>query len=147
METSFDLERQKAINLENELKLSQTQNTLRQRTTWLYSSIIGMITLLIIGWLYFSNMKKKRELQQQFIQRQEAEHQVMLLQEHNAGQEKERTRISRELHDNIGGLLVAAKLQLQNTDGESGVQVEKVNTIIEKAQSGSPINQSSPGTN
>ncbi len=113
LETSFDLQRQKAQNLEKELELNQTQNALQRRTTLLYLSLGGLLILFTIGILANSNYKRKKQLQNQLIQQKEAEHQVLLLREHNAGEEKERSRMSRELHDNIGGLLAAAKLHLE----------------------------------
>ncbi|NND08876.1 MAG: hypothetical protein HKN87_21090 [Saprospiraceae bacterium] len=132
LETSFDLQRQKALNLENQLKLTETESALRSRTTMLYFSIGGILSLLLIGGLAYSNFRRKKQLQQQMIQQKEAAHQLSLMQEHNAGEEKERKRISRELHDNIGGLLAAAKLHLGTIHAEDEKSLQKVTSIIDK---------------
>ena len=132
LETSFDLQRQKALNLENQLKLTETESALQTRTTMLYFSIGGILSLLLIGGLAYSNFQRKKQLRQQMIQQKEAEHQLSLMREHNAGEEKERKRISRELHDNIGGLLAAAKLHLGTIQAEDQTSLQKVAFIIDK---------------
>lgn len=139
LETQFDLQRQKSLNLEKELELTQTRTALKTRTSWLYTSLGGLLVTLIIGGLVITNYRRKKQLQDQVMRQKEAEQKVLLLQEHNAGEEKERMRISRELHDNIGGLLAAARLHLSALDGDVadashlGSPYHKVSEILDKA--------------
>ncbi|WP_236976151.1 ATP-binding protein [Membranihabitans maritimus] len=137
LETNFELQRQKALNLEKELELSNTRNELESRTNWLYLSLGGFLISLVIGGLIISNYRRKKALQDRVLQQKEAEQKVLLLQEYSAGEEKERMRISRELHDNIGGLLAAAKLHISamGTDTENGIiePYGKISEIVEKA--------------
>jgi two-component system, NarL family, sensor kinase len=87
--------------------------------------IIAFLSTLIIGILLFNRfkLKKHEELSLQLIVQQELRSKAMIETE-----EKERTRIARELHDGIGQQLSAAKLNI------AGLQAAiKTNTTEEKA--------------
>lgn len=83
---------------------------------------IGSITvLLVLGYLGYLNMRKGKQLhrQQQQIQQQkihdlEKDKQLLTIDAMLKGQEEERSRIAKELHDGLGGLLSGTKLSFMN---------------------------------
>jgi len=101
-----------------ELKLIQIKKTNRHLIGF---SIIFIIFSIAISFLALKNSRKKRQLA---IQQKELEIQrnLTLLKEQelttiNAmvdGQEKERTRIAEDLHDNLGSVLATLKLHFEN---------------------------------
>ncbi len=88
-------------------QLTLTQNESRIRLLLGGASALGvsLLGLLLI-------MVQRRKINRQTILQLEQEKEVSGLKAMMAGEEKERTRIAKELHDGLGGLLSAAKLQL-----------------------------------
>jgi two-component system NarL family sensor kinase len=84
-------------------------------------SLMGviMLSLLIVAALsyqFYRSGRKLLEQQQRLhefeVERIRQEHQISLLSAMLEGQEQERTRLARDLHDGLGGLLSGIKLQL-----------------------------------
>lgn len=81
----------------------------------------ALAVLALIGFLIYKNMKRKQKLvaQERKIELQERDkllkdHELATIDALIAGQEKERERIARDLHDNIGANLAAVKLQFKH---------------------------------
>jgi signal transduction histidine kinase len=91
---------------EKELKLAQQQLEIDRRNKWIiYAS---SLVAVLIGLLIFSqkiNRQKRKTM--------ETLHRSNLLEAQLAGEEEERSRTARELHDGVASILSAAKLQLQ----------------------------------
>lgn len=85
---------------------------LRQKNTW-NGILIGSTALLaLILFLLFRNFRQRRQLQEKRIRELEQEKQLSATQSLLRGQEEERNRLARDLHDGLGGLLSGVKLQL-----------------------------------
>lgn len=95
---------------ENQIRLHEA--TIRQKNTLNYVLISGAVALLIIFILSYLNYRNKQKLQQQRISELETEKQLLATQSLLKGQEDERSRLAKDLHDGLGGLLSGVKLQL-----------------------------------
>lgn len=85
--------------------------------------IVGMIGmfLLALGVVFFFLVYQRRLLRQQKEhQEKEAEYQQKLLRASLLSQEKERSRIGKDLHDGVGAMLSTTKLYLRNIDAKTG---------------------------
>lgn len=89
----------------------------RQRTIIIYSSFAILLLIVIAAYIYRSQ-KKKQQVQRK-LQEQEKElvEQKAIL----AGKDKERDRLSRELHDGLGGALASIKLRLSNQNEQESL--------------------------
>lgn len=83
--------------------------------------IASAVTLLIISLLGYRNFKNKQrvtqqqqELQQQKIAELEKDKQLYAIDAMLKGQEEERSRIAKDLHDGLGGMLSGTKLSFIN---------------------------------
>lgn len=81
--------------------------------------VVIMFSLLVVAalsYLFYRNGRKLLEQQRQLhefeVERIRQEHKISLLSAMLEGQEKERTRLARDLHDGLGGLLSGIKLEL-----------------------------------
>jgi signal transduction histidine kinase len=86
-------------------------------------NIVGMfvvVFILLTGALVliFSSLKRKRLLADQLIIQLQKDKQLEATQAVLRGEVSERTRIARDLHDGLGGLLFGAKLILGNVKGK-----------------------------
>ena len=98
---------QKDKELQN-AKLTKEKST---RNIILYSSIAILVPVIALLIVYHQKLSAQKELHK----KEKEINDLKLIQASIEGQEKERTRISEELHDSICGNLAAIKLQLNNT--------------------------------
>lgn len=120
---------------ETERNLQQIKLLEKEKQTSRLTSIIGAVVLgLIIIVLVFSyySIRQKRKIDRQNLdlveQRiRELEKDRQLLASHAViqGEETERQRMARDLHDGLGGMLSAVKLQLSSLKGKFMVPFEK----------------------
>lgn len=110
----------------NQLKISRQENFIRKKNIWIGGVSSGALFLIVLFLSFYRTNRHKRRAQSkqiQFLQQeQEAlQHRQAILnqkQEINQlravieGEEKERSRIGRELHDGIGGMLSAINMNL-----------------------------------
>jgi len=86
-------------NIGKPLKLSIISKTFFYKTWWFVSLLV--LSFLALGYYYYRQLKQKQKLQTQVTQN-------LII-----GQENERTRLARELHDSIGQQLVLLKKKTQ----------------------------------
>ncbi|MFV0606090.1 MAG: tetratricopeptide repeat protein [Niabella sp.] len=110
---------QSTINTEKKFELDKKNTQLKlqeasitQKNTLNYILIGGAVALLTILLLSYRNYNHRRKLQQQRITELETEKQLLATQSLLKGQEDERARVAKDLHDGLGGLLSGVKLQL-----------------------------------
>ncbi|HOZ68115.1 MAG TPA: tetratricopeptide repeat protein [Chitinophagaceae bacterium] len=97
---------------QKEQQLLLQQSSIRQKSMLNYVFIGSTIALLLISLLTYRNYRQKRKLSDQRIADLEREKQLSATQSLLRGQEEERNRMARDLHDGLGGLLSGVKLQL-----------------------------------
>jgi two-component system NarL family sensor kinase len=98
--------------LEAEKKLNQL--SIRQKNILNYILIGAAATLLIISLLSYRNYKQKQKLQQVRISELETEKQLTATEAVLKGEEQERTRLAKDLHDGLGGMLSGIKHSFGN---------------------------------
>lgn len=103
------LERQFETTKKDNLLL-QNQITIEQQKQWIWGGLLGillLISLLAMLWQYQKNKKKQHE--QSLLQLQQAQ-EMKTMKALITGEENERSRIAKELHDSVGGLLSTVRL-------------------------------------
>ena len=78
---------------------------------------VGAGALLIILLLSYLNYKHRQNLQQTKIEELETEKQLAATASVLKGEEQERTRLAKDLHDGLGGMLSGIKFSLNNMKG------------------------------
>ncbi len=103
----------------------------RQRSMLNFVLISSTLALLLIGFLGYINYKNRakigkqdRELQSQKIAELEKDSQLLVINAMLKGQEEERSRIAKDLHDGVGGALSGIKLSLMNIKGKLALSRE-----------------------
>lgn len=105
LETRFQLEKK-----ESTIALQQSQISRKNLlNAILTGSAIALVIILVLG---YRNYTHRRKLQQQRIADLETEKQLLATQSLLKGQEDERNRLAKDLHDGLGGMLSGVKLQL-----------------------------------
>jgi len=100
---------------DSQIKLQKAQLEQKNILNWV---LIGSaITLFIFSFLVYRNYKQKQKLQQQRINELETERQLTATEAVLKGEEQERTRLARDLHDGLGGMLSGIKYSLNTMKG------------------------------
>lgn len=110
MEVKYETEKKEA-----QIKLQQQQ--LQQKIIQNYLLIGGAIALLLITLLGYRNYRNRQKLQQIRIDELEKEKQLTATEAVLKGEEQERTRLAKDLHDGLGGMLSGIKYALSNMKG------------------------------
>lgn len=105
MEVKYETEKKEA-----QIKLQQA--SIRQKNTLNYILLGSAAALTIILLMGYRNYRHKQKLQKAKIAELETEKQLLATQSLLKGQEDERSRLAKDLHDGLGGLLSGVKLQL-----------------------------------
>jgi two-component system, NarL family, sensor kinase len=95
--------------------------SIKQKSTLNYFLIGSLAALLVVGFLGYRNFRNRQqlakqqdELQQQRIRELEKDKQLVAVDSMLQGQEEERSRLAKDLHDGLGGLLSGVKFSLSN---------------------------------
>ncbi|MFT3822887.1 MAG: sensor histidine kinase [Chitinophagaceae bacterium] len=97
---------------EDKIKLQQQQ--LRQQSILNYCLIAGATALLVISLMGYRNYRNRQKLQQVRIDELETEKKLTATEAVLKGEEQERTRLAKDLHDGLGGMLSGIKFSLNN---------------------------------
>lgn len=103
-----------------ELKLSNTEHELevaQHNRILVVGGIIASCFILLLGTLYYIS-RQKRLIAEKEKQSLEQQQQVISLQAMINGQETERTRIAKDLHDSMGGTFSTIKMHLSTLEHE-----------------------------
>ena len=93
---------------ENEIIKLNAKN--KQKSTINTFLLIAAIGLILFGLLAYRNFTNKQKLQQAKINELEKDKQLQTIDAMLQGQEEERSRIAKDLHDGLGGMLSGTKL-------------------------------------
>lgn len=88
-------------------------NKIKQKNIFIIGVLVLFVFLAILLMMWRKRNMHKQRLQQQNIENLQQKIKIERLNATIAGEEKERTRIARELHDGIGGLLTGAKMSFE----------------------------------
>jgi signal transduction histidine kinase len=110
LEMKYQSEKKDRNLAEKKLRLAKKDFQLQQKNIWIGVFLSGVILLLIVFVLIWQKLKHRHHLQQQQLQTMGIEKTVEVLEAMMQGEEKERTRLSKDLHDGVGGLLSAVKM-------------------------------------
>jgi two-component system NarL family sensor kinase len=117
LEKKYETEKKETQIKQLEAEKKVQQLSLRQKNTLNAILIGGVAALLVISLLLYRNYKHKQKLQQQRINELETEKHLTATEAVLKGEEQERTRLAKDLHDGLGGMLSGIKYSFQTMKG------------------------------
>ncbi len=99
--------------VQRELTIAQVNEKVRNRNSLIAAIIVALLFLGLILFMWRRRNLHKQKLQQRNIENLQQKIKIERLNATIAGEEKERTRIARELHDGVAGLITAAKMNFE----------------------------------
>jgi signal transduction histidine kinase len=100
-----------------EIQLLSQEKTIRHKNLLNYLLAGSVLSIVLIFFLSYRTYHQKQKLQQQKITELEREKKLAATEAVLKGEEKERTRLARDLHDGLGGMLSGIKYSFQNMKG------------------------------
>lgn len=127
LETQYQTEKQARENLKLRTENAESKLALTEATNQRNALVAVVLVLVLMALLTFSWLRQRAQQRRQLERiRQEQERLSAVI----LGQEAERKRIASELHDGIGQLLSAVKLQVSSLANESPSS-EKLETVLQ----------------
>lgn len=100
---------------DNQIKLQES--SIKRKNILNYALFALAAALLMITALGFRTFKQRQKIQKQRITELETEKQLTATEAVLKGEEQERTRLAKDLHDGLGGMLSGIKLSLNHMKG------------------------------
>lgn len=133
----------KYLTVEKDYQIAQQNIQLLQTEKRRNQLLFSLLGLIVIAGVIIFNIRKRHNFRYQLtlrdnalkneqIERLEQEKKIVALDYMLAGEEKERRRIAKDLHDSLGSLLTSAKAQLKNT--LDNVEALKDRLVLQKAE-------------
>ncbi|MFP2996639.1 tetratricopeptide repeat protein [Spongiivirga sp. MCCC 1A20706] len=122
----YETEKKDKEIAEQDLALQKGKSQATILTIIAISSLFGVILI----WFSFRQRQKRKNQEILALKR---EHQVKTLESLIEGEEKERTRIAKELHDGVNGDLSAIKFKLSSLIHTNNTTIEEAMTMIDKS--------------
>jgi signal transduction histidine kinase len=102
------------------LLVANSQLNIRQKDNYIVISISIVIILIVSILLVYLRYRHKQKITEQNIYVLEKEKELQILKAMINGEEAERSRLAKDLHDGIGGLLSATKMHLSILQNNAG---------------------------
>lgn len=109
---------QQLVNMQQKIEYNNRLNLV-----YIILTIASLLALVFLFYAYkqrSKTLKQEQQLHQFEVDNIRQEHRISLLSAMLDGQEQERTRLARDLHDGLGGLLSGVKIELSGLLSESG---------------------------
>lgn len=100
----------------HQLALTLKEVDLRKKNAVIRFIAAGLLVVIVIGVLMRRNFRQEQKLQAQRMLTLRKEGEITALQAMMEGEEKERSRLARELHDGVGGTLSAAGMHIRSLE-------------------------------
>ncbi len=126
----FSQENKNAIaKLESEKEIIELKSSNEKKSTFNKIFIASAIVVILFSLLALRNFKNRQKLQTLKITELEKDKQLLAIDAMLKGQEDERSRIAKDLHDGLGGMLSGVKLSFVNMKENMVMDAESVSSF------------------
>jgi two-component system, NarL family, sensor kinase len=118
LEKKYETAKKDKALLDQQLLLANNKSALQEKQKWLVVSLSAFSILLLVSLSVYRNYRNKRKLQDQKILALQKEAEVIRLKATLEGQQEERQRIAKEIHDEIGSGLTTIVFLSNSSEGD-----------------------------
>lgn len=111
---------------EKQLQLSRKSLALAKSNRYIGFSIAGLLVASLVAAGIFLQLRNKKKIFSSKLLTLQKQKEIDVLQALMQGEEKERSRISKDLHDGVAGMLAASKMHLSSlANGNDGILISE----------------------
>ena len=114
LETEYQTAQKEKTLSQNLLQLAQKDLQLQKNRNYMYYTLSALVVTVLVAALLFFRARHKKRLHQREVKAIRQEKEIQLLQAVMQGEEKERSRIAKDLHDGVAGMLAAVKMHFNS---------------------------------
>ncbi|MES2702720.1 MAG: tetratricopeptide repeat protein [Bacteroidota bacterium] len=118
MEARYKIAEKDKEIAQNQLLIARQKNNITRKNVWIAAIFAGVFLLGFVLLAMGRHARNKQRLQAGQIKTLQQENTISILKGMVQGEDKERSRIARELHDGIGGMLSAARMRFMTIKQE-----------------------------
>ncbi|MBO9683448.1 MAG: tetratricopeptide repeat protein, partial [Flavisolibacter sp.] len=116
-EVSYQTAQKEKQLSENKLQLAEKNLQLQKNRYYMYYTLAALVVALLIVAILFIRSRHKKRMHEQELKSIHQQKELQLLQALMQGEEKERSRIAKDLHDGVAGMLAAVKMHFSSLPG------------------------------
>ncbi len=120
LEARYQTVKKDRLLAENQLELAENEAKIERQRLWIQIGVIGLIGVSVILGLVLVFFIQKKKLNDQKLSSLRKEQEIQSLRSMMKGEEQERSRIARDLHDGLSSLLAVIKLKFNSVQQEWG---------------------------
>jgi signal transduction histidine kinase len=123
-------EKEKALSLQR-LSLLQKDLQVQKSRHSLYYTLAASLVVLLLAFLLYLRTRHKKTAHQKELRSLQQEKEIQLLQALMQGEERERSRIAKDLHDGVAGLLAAVKMHFSSSVTQEDAAYRKAVCLLD----------------
>lgn len=131
MERRYQTEKKDRELAEQELLLIEKEAQTERQRSFLWASASSILILLLLGFMAWRHFRQKQRIAQERFLRMQQEQALAEVKARLEGEERERRRLARELHDGIGGQLAVIRSKMRSGEGTDALARDLANTDTE----------------
>ena len=114
LEAQYQASQKEKTLAQQQLQLTQKDLQLQKNRYYMYNTLAALLVALLIVALLFLRARNKKRLHEKEVRAIQQQKELQLLQALMQGEEKERSRIAKDLHDGVAGMLAAVKMHFSS---------------------------------
>ncbi len=112
LEVEYQISTKEKEIAQQQLEIARNQAEIETKNKWIVIGIAAIILLMLLAMMSYLIYRHRQKQANERLKMLEKDKEIEILEALIEGEERERTRIARELHDGIGGILSAGKMHL-----------------------------------
>lgn len=125
LESEYETEKRSRQINQLQLEHSLQEGQIRQKNLINYALIGALIITAGLSLLLYRIYRQKQQLQQRMISELEKDRELDITRSILLGQEEERKRLAKDLHDGLGGMLSSVKFAFQRSKATDGASINE----------------------
>jgi signal transduction histidine kinase len=114
LQVKYETAQNEKVLSQKQLQLTQKDLQIQRSYNYLYYTIAGLVVALLVTALMLLQSRHKKLVHAKQLQAVEQQKELQLLQAVMQGEERERSRIAKDLHDGVAGMLAAVKMHFSS---------------------------------
>ncbi|MBI5370424.1 MAG: sensor histidine kinase [Sphingobacteriales bacterium] len=114
LETKYQTSLKEKSISQKQLLLAQKDLQLQKNRNYMYYSLAALVMAILVAGMLYVQYRHKKLVHTREIKAIQQQKEIQLLQAVMQGEEKERNRIAKDLHDGVAGMLAAVKMHFSS---------------------------------